>query len=65
LNASKTVETTEREKVVSWRLHVLLEAGYTPAPAVRVAENMDVDLHRAVAIVERGCPPGLAAEILL
>jgi hypothetical protein len=58
-------EPTEHDKVVSWRLHVLIEAGYTPASAERLAERTDVDLHRAVAIVRRGCSPRLAARILL
>ena len=66
---SETVEATEREtersKVESWRLHVLIEAGYPVAAAERVAARSDVDLHRAVELVERDCPPDTAAEILL
>jgi hypothetical protein len=56
---------TEHEKVVSWRLHVLTEAGYSGEPAERIAERVDVDLHRAVAMIKSGCSPRLAAEILL
>ena len=55
---------TEREKVASWRLHVLIEAGYPVHLAERVAHS-DVDLHRAVDLVEQGCEATVAAEILL
>ena len=55
----------ERAKVESWRLHVLMEAGYPLPLAERVAQS-SADLHEAVMLVaERGCAPELAAEILL
>ncbi len=55
----------ERAKVESWRLHVLVEAGYPLPLAERVAQS-SADLHEAVMLVaERGCRPELAAEILL
>ena len=55
---------SERGKVESWRLHVLLEAGYPLPLAERIAVS-DVDLHRAVELVTLGCAPETAAEILL
>jgi hypothetical protein len=58
-------QPTELDKVVKWRLHVLIEAGYSGEPAERLAKRVDIDLHRAVAMVRRGCSPGLAAKILL
>ena len=57
-------ESSERAKVESWRLHVLMEAGYTLALAERIAAT-EVDLHRAVELIEAGCTPETAAEILL
>jgi hypothetical protein len=54
----------ERVKVESWRLHVLIEAGYPLALAERVAHS-SADLHQAVELVQVGCLPELAAEILL
>jgi hypothetical protein len=55
----------ERAKVESWRLHVLVEAGYPLPLAERIAQS-SADLHEAVTIVaERGCRPEVAAEILL
>lgn len=55
---------TEAEAIESWRLHVLLLAGYPVQVAEIVAES-DVDLHEAVELVEAGCPPATAARILL
>ena len=57
-------DTTEREKVQSWRLHVLIEAGYPLALAERIAHS-EADLHQAVELLESGCRPDTAAAILL
>jgi hypothetical protein len=55
----------ERVKVESWRLHVLVEAGYPLPLAERIAQS-GADLHEAVMLVaDRGCAPELATEILL
>lgn len=59
-----TAESGERAKVESWRLHVLMEAGYTLSLAERIAAT-EVDLHRAVELLDAGCSPETAAEILL
>ena len=64
---SELIETTdpsERAKVESWRLHVLMEAGYALSLAERIAAT-EVDLHRAVELLDAGCSPETAAEILL
>ena len=58
------VDGSERAKVESWRLHVLIEAGYPLSLAERVAVS-EADLHRAVELVVQGCAPQTAAEILL
>ncbi len=55
----------ERAKVESWRLHVLMEAGYPLPLAERLAAALDADLHHAVDLVARGCDPRTAVEILL
>jgi hypothetical protein len=57
-------EQDERAKVQSWRLHVLIEAGYPLAVAEQIAES-DADLHDAVELVEQGCAHETAAQILL
>lgn len=56
---------TERSKVESWRLHVLIEAGYPLSLAERMAASETVDLHLAVEMVGNGCGHETAAEILL
>ena len=55
---------SERAKVESWRLHVLIEAGYPLSLAERLAVS-NADLHRAVELVRLGCGHETAAEILL
>lgn len=54
----------ERSKVESWRLHVLIEAGYPLSLAERLAIS-EADLHTACEIIGRGCAHETAAEILL
>jgi hypothetical protein len=66
---SEMVELThavesERSKVESWRLHVLIEAGYPLHLAEKLAGS-EADLHVAVDLVQAGCTPETAAEILL
>ena len=56
--------TSERAKVESWRLHVLIEAGY-PLPLAERIAGSEADLHRAVELVRQGCAFETAAEILL
>lgn len=57
-------DPNEREKVASWRLHVLIEAGYPLPLAERLAQS-EADLHTAVELVRKGCEPKTAAEILI
>jgi hypothetical protein len=57
-------EGGERSKVESWRLHVLMEAGY-PLPLAEKLAGSEADLHRAVELVTQGCTPETAAEILI
>ena len=62
---TEIVDTTnERDKVESWRLHVLIEAGF-PLPLAERIAGSEADLHRAVELVEQGCSFETAAEILL
>ena len=66
---AETIETAvwredEQSKVESWRLHVLIEAGFPLPLAERLAVS-EADLHTAVELVSQGCAPVTAAEILL
>ena len=56
---------SEKAKVESWRLHVLMEAGFPLPLAEKLAAALDADLHDAVELVRSGCDPRVAAEILL
>jgi hypothetical protein len=51
--------------VVRWRAETLVHAGFAPPAAVNLAAAKHVDLHAAVGLVERGCPPETALRILL
>ena len=55
---------SERAKVESWRLHVLIEAGY-PLPLAEKLADSEADLHNAVELVDSGCTHEIAARILL
>jgi hypothetical protein len=51
-------------QVVSWRRRRLLDAGFGYDLADELAGEPRVDLHALLQLVERGCPPVLAARIL-
>lgn len=55
----------ELELVEQWRLSSLERAGYDRESASVLAASHEVDLHRAVELLERGCTVDLALQILL
>jgi len=59
------ITETEDEKVERWRAEALERAGYDITSAAMLAIRPDIDLHRAISLVEQGCPPELAIQILL
>ena len=59
------VEDTEIEKIQRWRAEELERAGYGTRAAGRLAARQDIDLHRAIELLDQGCPPELAVKILL
>jgi hypothetical protein len=50
--------------VRTWRRRRLLEAGFPDDLAASLAGSRGVDLHALLQLVDRGCPPHLAARIL-
>jgi hypothetical protein len=58
--------TTGREsrEHVSWRTRRLLAAGFTHADAIKLARDREIDLHALLDLIDRGCPPELAARIV-
>jgi hypothetical protein len=56
----------EKEAVVlEWRVDTLVNAGFAHDDAFELAFSKHVDLHAAVGLVNRGCPPATALRILL
>ena len=51
-------------EVVAWRRRQLTDAGFDRSLAAALARDCRMDLHAVVELVERGCPPALAARIL-
>ncbi len=52
-------------KVLGWRIEQLISAGFDSDAAFVLALDRNVDLHEAVALVGRGCPPATAVRILI
>jgi hypothetical protein len=63
--AVEEIVETELERVERWRAEELMRAGFDPSSAVELATRLDVDLHTATELVDRGCTPELALQILL
>ncbi|HVC86719.1 MAG TPA: hypothetical protein VNC40_04740 [Gaiellaceae bacterium] len=55
---------TEQELVERWRAEGLERAGFPADLAAELALRSDVDVHRAIDMLDRGCSPELAAAIL-
>ncbi len=62
--AANDIIETELDRVERWRTAELMRVGFPGDDAVALAARLDVDLHEAVALVERGCPTELAIRIL-
>ena len=58
------VVETELERVERWRTSELTRVGFPGDDAVALAARIDIDLHEAIELVQRGCPPDLAIRIL-
>ena len=56
---------SELDRVVRWRREELERAGYEREFADILAAAVDVDLHVAVGLLERGCRQSVAVLILL
>ncbi len=61
---TKTTHERQVDEVVRWRREQLAETGFSLPLAARVATDPRYDLHALIELVERGCPPELAARIL-
>jgi hypothetical protein len=62
--ATHEIIETELDRVERWRTAELMRVGFPGDDAVALAARTDVDLHEAIELVQRGCPPELAVRIL-
>jgi hypothetical protein len=60
----KTRKRAAAAEITSWRYERLRRAGVDAEPAEALSHDRDCDLHALIELIERGCPPGLAARIL-
>ena len=58
------MRSTLPEDVLRWRRGLLVRAGFDRPLAAELAAAIEVDLHELLSLVDRGCPPHLAARIL-
>jgi hypothetical protein len=63
--AKKDVEPRLRQAqhAVEWHTRCLRGAGFDRKSAARLARDTAFDLHALLELVDRGCPPALAARI--
>lgn len=53
----------EPRELVCWRVRRLVAAGFSRAEAIELAHHPEIDLHALLDLIDRGCPPALAARI--
>lgn len=57
--------TVTDNQIIAWRREQLSRNGYGAYEASLLAHHVEVDLHAAIELTGRGCPPELAVRILL
>jgi hypothetical protein len=60
-----TATRDARSDVLCWRYDKLIEAGYKPLLAAKIAEDLTIDLHLACKLLKKGASQVLAMKILL
>jgi hypothetical protein len=58
------VTSRRGDEWASWRSERLRRAGFPEPLADRLAHQPEVDIHRVLELVDRGCRPDLAARIV-
>jgi hypothetical protein len=59
------LDENEAHEILHWRFESLVRAGYSVEDATVVASHVEIDLHFAVGLLRKGCPPETALKILL
>ncbi len=62
MEATETFKETDAQKMYSWRVAVLKEAGMPGHLAMLVADS-SFDLHKAVDMLKAGCDPDVLVSI--
>jgi hypothetical protein len=57
-------ESTKRQEILSWRVALLTDAGFSAETAGRLACDRRYDLHALLELVDHGCPLELAVRIV-
>jgi hypothetical protein len=60
----KAIRRRPEPELREWRRARLIHAGFAPELATSLGFDARVDLHDLLELVDRGCPPDLAARIL-
>lgn len=63
VKAKKTEKEPRPDPLLRWRFEKLLALGFAPDEAMPLVETPDI-VNAASKLVERGCPPHLAASLL-
>lgn len=61
---TKTASERRSHELVRWRREQLVDSRFPLPLAARLAKDARYDLHVLIELVERGCPPHLAARIV-
>ena len=64
IGSAQRRESAEARAIVAWRRQQLSASGFGLPLAHALARDPRVDLHALLDLVDRGCPPELAARIL-
>jgi hypothetical protein len=59
----KLTDSGTGTSISQWRRERLVESGFPPDLAKRLADDRSWDLHAVIELVERGCRPELAVRI--
>ena len=64
MTTTTTIRRAVPHEVRLWRETVLAQSGFAHELSRRLAGDGGYDLHELLNLVDRGCPPDLAARIL-
>ena len=60
----RSTGSATRTALDEWRRRRLTAAGFEPRLAAELVDEPAIDLHELLVLLDRGCPPELAARIV-